>query len=136
MAQSSASITQTRAKAYGPLEFHAGEDVTIDLEINILAGTDESLASDTLIWHMRRQGNRLTSVKKETGDGITHTGESTGVATITIDSADTDNLEPGIYEHQLWLKDSSGDYEEIMRGLIRLQSQQIFGTAANAFEEA
>ena len=125
MAQSSFTTSRTRARAYGGLTFPAGQDVTLTFTIEQTDGSAEPLSGDDLIWTLRRRGASRNALKKTVGDGITVTDESGGVATASISHSDTNKLRPGIYDHQLWLKDSSGAYEEIGRGLVRLQKQLV-----------
>lgn len=126
MAQSSATVSYTRAKAYSCLTIGAGETVSVSVEINVNAdGTNESLTGDDLLWSMRPVTGTLNVLNKSVGDGITVTSEANGTATIAITSANTKTLEPGLYFHQLYLEDSSENREVIFRGLIRLQPQFV-----------
>lgn len=125
MAQSTISTSRTRARAFGCLTFAAGQDVTISVDVDETDGSGEDLSGDDLIWTLRRRGANRNALKKQIGDGITVTDEANGQADISVTHANTKRLRPGIYDHQLWLKDSSGAYEEIGRGLIRLQTQHV-----------
>lgn len=135
MAQSAATVTRSRAKAYAPITMRAGEDITISLNIDETDGTAEDLSGDDLEWTMKRRGSKYLAMDKKTiGDGITVVSEAGGTATIAVDSADTKNLEPGFYDHELWLKESDDDYEPLFKGLIHLLPSGNFGSTADTFE--
>lgn len=134
MPQSSASVTQVRAKGYASLRFRAGEDVTIAVDIDELDGTAEDLNGDDLIWVMIPSNGHRAVLRKTIGDGITVTDESGGQASIAVTSDNTKNLEAGTYRHELWLKQADGDYETIFISAIRLQAGFGVGTQSSPIE--
>lgn len=135
MAQSALTLTYTRAKAAACVTFRAGETISLSVEINLNAdGTNESLTGDDLLWSMRPAKGLRNVLNKSVGSGITVTSEANGTATIAITSDNTKNLQPGLYEHQLYIEDSSENREVIFAGLIRLQPQLILGQQSQVLE--
>ena len=58
------------------------------------------LTSATLTWRLGSNDWRTTHVTLTESDGISVTDATNGKWTVTIDPGDTDDLEPGYYQHE------------------------------------
>lgn len=81
-----------------------GQTKKLDLTVKTREGRPASLQGATLYMSIRRLPGLPVLVAKRTGQGIESTDPSSGRATITLDAADTAQLEAGTYRYDVWVE--------------------------------
>ncbi len=106
---------------YLPLTLWSGDDYSINIHILDMRRHAKSVTGSTLRWLLACNDHASPLLTKSEGDGITLTDASEGLAVLTLDSADTENLCGGYY-HELKLIDGDGKIRTIAYGLVHIQS--------------
>lgn len=105
-----------------------GDDFVITLTVYNIDGDEVNITNlNDALWVLKRHGASETSfVSKTLGAGIAIIDGPGGVLTVTVDAADTADLVPGIYYHEIRIVDSSNLITTIMSGTMTLnQSHPI-----------
>lgn len=109
-----------------------GEDLVITVPVTNSAGTAVSLTGATAVrWLLFSGRNAFTqadtaSVTKTLGSGIglVNVNDTNDGVQITIDTADTDDLDPTIYYHECRVVDSSSDEQVVFIGNMYLKKSR------------
>jgi hypothetical protein len=96
----------------------AGDDVTLSATATDSAGAAVNLTGSTLSWTLS-DGN-VARVTKTTSDGITVTSAANGTFTVSLDTADTSDLEAGTYRHRATVTDASSNITTVLDGRARV----------------
>lgn|SRR5574342_852256 len=103
------------------LEIWQGEDKSITVTLTDASGNAYgSTAGLTFLYRVTTQAtDRSAIIEKTTSAGITN-----GISEITIalDKADTDDLDPGDYYHELRVTDGSANEDVVFEGIFRLEA--------------
>jgi hypothetical protein len=97
-----------------------GEDKTITVSLTNSSGSPYG-DTDGLVftWKVATSESATTAlITKATGSGITN---GTSQITIAIDEADTDDMAPGTYYHELRVVDTSSDHDVVLCGGLTLK---------------
>lgn len=99
-------------------EMRSGDDRTLSVTIRDRTGATVSLTG-TYVWVLTNSDSPQDSVK------VTKSGSVTaGVATVTIDDTDTDDLD-GVYFHEMTVAETSSAAESVvMNGHVRIGPDQ------------
>jgi hypothetical protein len=63
-------------------------------------------------------------ITKTVGSGIVLTTPASGILTITLDPADTDDLTPGEYEHEVEITDGDGNVSTVTVGTLTIRKDR------------
>lgn len=98
-----------------------GEDKSIPVALVDADGNPYgSTASLDFLYRVTTEAaDRSAIIEKTTGSGITN---GTSLATITLDKADTANLDAGDYYHEMRVIDGSGEEDVVFIGIFRLEA--------------
>lgn len=93
--------------------WYRGMSKVFELTVKNRAGTVVDISGfSAFTWGIYDQGAEPPASPKFTaktlGSGISVTDGPNGVLQVTVDPEDTENVEPGTYEHQLWGVDGDG----------------------------
>lgn len=104
-------------------DVYGGDDVRLDLTLLDRDGNALDLTGCSLLWGMAPVTENAASLRKSTDDGgVTITDAVAGYAAVTLDPADTANLDACEYRHEMKLTDADGNVETVMTGRLTIRS--------------
>lgn len=104
---------------------YAGDDVDINVAVTDPAtGDPKNLTGATVQWAMFKEYKGTVVVTKDTDDGVTITDAANGELTISLDAADTEDVRPDIYAHEVEVTDGSGNVSTVTTGHITLKASR------------
>lgn len=88
--------------------YHAGDSLTISVTVYDGDGNTLDITGADFEWVLVDRATDTTLLTKSTGGGgISITDATNGEFEISIDSADTQDMDPGYYEHEAEMDDGS-----------------------------
>lgn len=96
------------------------ETVTIRDEANALL----NLTGYTFNWVMFRMNTRVNVLTKTLASGLSVPTPANGELVITLDPADTVDLAPGKYNHELEMISAGGDVSTVTTGIVSVLYSQ------------
>lgn len=96
-----------------------GDTVALDFAIVDNAGDAVDLTGASIKWHMARSVYSEPDVEKALSDGIAFVDDGEGTFTVTLDSADTEDL-VGTFYHEVEITDSNGNISTPHTGSISI----------------
>lgn len=105
----------------------AGDTVALDIQVSDLNNDPIDLDGATGTWAMAKSVEGPAIVTKTVGAGgiVILDPSSDGILEITLLVADTINLLPGVYYHELQIVDAGGDTSTVIRGNITVSAALI-----------
>ena len=101
----------------------AGDSKVLVVTVRDGAGAVVNITGATLTWEAARSTEETTVISKESGDGISITNPTGGVFEVTLDEADTDDLQ-GLYYHEAELT-QAGDTFTVLTGSLVIERTLI-----------
>lgn len=98
--------------------FWAGDDVTLSATATNSSGSAVNLTGSTLEWTLT--DGRTERITKTTSSGITVVTAASGTFTVSLDAADTADLEAGTYRHRATVTDGSSNVTTVLDGRARV----------------
>jgi len=101
---------------YKDLNFNEGDDFPYIVTITDSDGVAVDLTGYTFYMTIKKKKSDPDAIAifKKTVTSIPQAAE--GIVTITVDRADTLNIQPGIYPYDIKYKDSTGDIRTVIYG--------------------
>lgn len=104
---------------------HAGDTVDINVTVtNPATGDPKNLTGATVQWAMYKAYKGTVVLTKDTDDGVTITDAADGELTISLEAADTEDVRPDIYAHEVEVTDSGGNVSTVTTGYITLKASR------------
>jgi len=103
-------------------EMYAGEDKILTVTVTDAAGDVVDLTDASIEWVMKRTADDTTAlVTKTLADGITCASPATGVFTVTLEAADTEELGGASYLHEAEVTDAGDNVSTVTRGVVTIK---------------
>ena len=104
----------------------AGDSKVLEVTVTDADGAAVDLSgAQTIRWHMSRSVNsRPATVEKALGAGITVTNGPGGIFSVTLDSADTEDLR-GDFVHEAEVIDEDGNVSTVLSGAVTISAALI-----------
>ena len=104
---------------------YAGDDVDLQIAVTDAAtGNPKVLTGASVQWAMFRAYKGTVVLTKDTDGGITITDAAGGILTISIGAADTLDIRPDDYAHEVEVTDSGGNVSTVTTGHITLKASR------------
>lgn len=100
----------------------SGDTRTLTVTVNDrVTGDPIDLTGASIAWVLAKNNKSTAEIEKSVGSGITVATPASGVFVVTINPADTTDLD-GIYYHEAQVTDASGRVVTVMRGRATIET--------------
>jgi hypothetical protein len=103
---------------------YAGDSRIVRIAVKDEAGAPVDITGSTLKWLLSRSMTGEALVEKATGDGIELQNPAAGTFGVTLEPADTEDLEDGIYYHEAEMT-LDGDISTVVSGPVLIERGAI-----------
>jgi hypothetical protein len=110
------------------IELYAGDDKEIISTVYDDDGNVVSLSGLTAAqWILKKRAKDVNEILSKTlGSGIVVTSASAGILTTTLNSVDTQTMDPGTYYHELRIKNASSKTGTVLVGTFIINPTEEF----------
>ncbi len=88
-------------------------------------GGNKNIANATIKWVLYNEETDTTVLTKTLASGITITSGLLGQLTVPLTPANTVNLTPGVYYHEVEITDETGNVSTVLSGHITINPSRI-----------
>lgn len=105
------------------LDLYQGEAVDLPFVVTDSAGAPVNLTSYTILWRMKAELDDASYVVSKVSTDAAEISKDTptkGIGTVHLLTADWEDVDVGVYRHELWLTASSNDHLAIIASPCRV----------------